>query len=210
MRRTAAIWTGLSLALGCAAGPAPTDHFYRLEAAEPARELAKPRLPGSVRVNRLRSETMTDGTSLLVRDDENPAEVVRLAYHHWTDAPTLMLRDQMVRYLQRAGVAGRVLTPSVRGAVDYTLSGRILQLERRVGSGGERVDIEVEFSLLRESDRVLVLHRSYAEVEKVTGSGVAAAVEAWNRALTRLFGRFVADIENEARIDLAARDPWPR
>ena len=58
-----AVYGGLQL--GCAAAPAPRDHFYRIEAPPPARAADAPLLAGTLSVQRLRADALTDESSLL-------------------------------------------------------------------------------------------------------------------------------------------------
>jgi cholesterol transport system auxiliary component len=179
---------GLALA-GCVGGPAPRDHFYRLEAGEPAR-LAAPLFAGTLEVDRPRTDAVLRDRAILFRENEASNEVRRHSYHQWIDSPTLLLQTDLVRYLRRAGAAELVTTPEMRLEPDFGLTGRILRLEHVVG--GPAV-VEVEFTVADDTTRSLLLHRTYREERNPAGSDVAAAVEAIESSWRAILERFLSD-----------------
>lgn len=195
MTARAAALVGLGLALAhCTAGPGPPDRFYRIVASEPAAPLASPLLPGVLEVERLRSDALTGERLLLASPAGRPSELHRHAYAHWTDPPTTMLRDEIAASLRRAGVAGRVVTPELRVAPDWVLSGRIRRFERVVGDGAPRVRLELELAVTSEPGRALVLLESYREDRPAAGEDVASAVTALSASLDAILGRFLDDL----------------
>lgn len=179
--------------VGCASGPAPRDHFYRLETAAPQAP-ASPKLTGRLEVERLRVETISQGRRMLYRDTSQSGEIEQYAYHHWVDPPSVMLREELVRYLREAGVAEGVVTPAVHVESDYLVSGRVVRFETVFGDSDPRVVVELELALTRQEGRELLLLESYRE-ERVAPSGsVADAVTAYDQAVGAIFERFLADI----------------
>ena len=179
--------------LGCVSGPAPRDHYYRLEAAAP-KALASPKLAGTLEVGRLRVEAISQGRRMLYRDSSQSGEIGQHAYHHWVDPPNVMLQDQLVRTLRSANVAADVVTPAVRVGSDYLVSGRIVRLERILGGSEPRVAVEIELVLTRQQGSELLLLETYREERVAPGSGVADAVTAYDQAISAIFERFLADL----------------
>jgi cholesterol transport system auxiliary component len=179
--------------LGCVSGPAPRDHYYRLETAAPA-ALASPKLAGTLEVERLRVETISQGRAMLYRDTSQSGEIEQYAYEHWVDPPSVMLRDDLVRYLREAGVAEEVVTPALRVDSQYLVSGRVVRFECILGGGEPRVVVEIELALTRQEGRELLLLATYREERVAPGSGVADSVTAYEQAIGAIFERFVADI----------------
>jgi ABC-type uncharacterized transport system auxiliary subunit len=180
--------------LGCASGPAPRDHYYRIEAATPA-ALPSPPVAGTLEVDRLRVEAISQGRQMLYRDASRPEEITPHAYHHWADSPSVMLQDQLVRYLRSAGVAEKIVTPAIHVDSDYLVSGRLVRLERIFGAGEQRVAVEIELVLTRQKGRKLLLLETYREERVVPGAGVAESVTAYEQAIGAIFERFVADLK---------------
>jgi len=180
--------------LGCVSGPAPRDHYYRIEAATPP-VLASPPIAGTLEVDRLRVEAISQGRQILYRDASRPEEIKQHAYHHWADPPSVMLRDQLVRYLRSAGVAEKVVTPAVHVESDYLVFGRLVRMERILGAGEQRVAVEIEFGLTRQKGHELLLLETYREERVAPGAGVAESVTALEQAIGAIFERFVADLQ---------------
>ncbi len=194
------IWLGpviAAIVTSCASGPGPEDHFYRLRAGAPETRLEQPVFPGTVEVDLFRSDALAGERLLLARAEPGSLEIRRLPYHYWVDAPTRMVQTEVATYLRAAGAADRVITPATRVEPDYVLRGRIVRLERVLGGPTPRARIELEISVVRERGRELVLLVSYDEEESAQDGSIEASVVAFNRALTRILERFVADALSE-------------
>jgi len=177
----------------CASGPAPQDHFYRLEIAKPT-PLQETRIDGTLEVNRLRVEALAEGRRILYRTQERPAEVAQYAYQRWSDPPSIMLQDRLVDYLREAQVARTVVTSAARVDVDYQIDGRIKRFEQLIGTDSSQVVIEIELILTRAEGRELLLLGSYREERAARSKGVADAVQAFEAAVEAIFERFVAEL----------------
>jgi ABC-type uncharacterized transport system auxiliary subunit len=184
--RAAALVACLATLLsGCAGGPAPTHHYYRLEPGEPAASLGRPALDGVLVVDRLRAEAIASGRELLERNASSP-ELRRRSYHHWVEPPPTMLQVGIVGYLRAAGVASQVVTPDLHLRPDYELAGRILAFERVVGSSAPRVRIALELSLTRVEGRELLLLETYVDELEARGHGIDDAALAFAEALSSI------------------------
>jgi ABC-type uncharacterized transport system auxiliary subunit len=193
-RRAATAFACLGILLaGCAGGPAPTHHYYRLELAEPTATLEQPALEGVLVVDRLRAEAIASGRELLERSADSP-ELRRRSHHHWVEPPPTMLQVRIVGYLRVAGVASHVVTPDLHLSTDYELAGRILAFERVLGSGAPRVRIALELSLTRVEGRELLLLETYVDEREAGGGGVDDAAVAFAEALSSILDRLVAEL----------------
>ena len=190
-------WAAVALLAGCAAGPAPENHFYRLQADTPEASLETPVFPGIVEVDLFRSDALAGERLFLDRPQPDSPEIHRLPYHYWVDAPTRMLQAEVATYLRAVGAADRVITPEIRVEPDFVLRGRIVRLERVLGGPAPGVNVELEISVVRERGRQLVLLVHYDEEEIAEGDSIEAAVLAFNRVITRILERFVADALSE-------------
>jgi ABC-type uncharacterized transport system auxiliary subunit len=179
--------------LGCASGPAPRDHFYRLNIAAPA-GLPSPALPGVLEVDRLRVEAIAQGRRMLYRDASLPNVIGQYSYHFWADPPSIMLQDQLAKTLRAAGVAKSVVTPSIHVGSDFLLKGRLIRLERLTGNGAPRIVVEIEFILLGKKRNELLLQKSYAEERTAAGNAVGVSIAAYDDALGSIFGQLLADL----------------
>ena len=195
MRASSWIASG-ALVLACAGGPAPRDHFYRIGApVPPPAPLAAPVFPGTVEVDRFRADALTGGIRIVQRQSEGASELEPYAYHQWADPPTILLQTRLVDFLRETRAAPLVVTPELRAHSDFSVLGRIAQLEHQTAGGAPRAVVELELSVSRESDRAVLLQRVYREEKPAAGPSVAEAVDAASAAVSAIFTRFLADAE---------------
>ena len=173
----------------------PQDKFYRLQAVAAFQPLSSPVLPGVLEIERFTADGLTAGRPIVYVDAADPHQLREYHYHFWTQAPTIMLRDELVTYLRQAGIATNVVTPEMRLESDYALGGRIRLLEQVIGSKTGTA-MELEISLRNPRDGQLLFLKSYRhEVEQST-VGVAAAVDSLNEALNIIYADILADLKN--------------
>jgi ABC-type uncharacterized transport system auxiliary subunit len=192
--RRAAWLAGGALLLACAGGPAPRDHFYRIQTSAPA-PLAAPVFAGTVEVDRFRADALTGGIRIVQRQGDGASELEPYDYHQWADPPTVLLQTCLVDFLRGTRAAPLVVTPELRAHSDFAVQGRIAQLEHQTGGGAPRAVVELELSISRESDRAVLLQRVYREERPAAGPSVAEAVDAASAAVSAIFTRFLADAE---------------
>jgi ABC-type uncharacterized transport system auxiliary subunit len=181
-----------ALSLACAGGPAPRDHFYRLETTAPAARAAAV-FPGTVEVERFRADALTGGVRILQRRATDRSELDPYAYHQWADPPTILLQTRLVDFLRATQAAPLVVTPELRASADFAVLGRIARLELVTGEATPRALVELELAITRERDRAILLQRVYREEKPAAGPDVAAAVDAAGDAVGAIFERFLAD-----------------
>lgn len=179
---------------GCLAGPVPRDRFYRLEVPSAAARLEAPRLDGRLLVDSIRGDATTLERLMLYRTESDPFQVKREGYDQWVESPPVMVQRAAVAFLRSANAAQTVITPEMRLDADFRLGGHVNRFERLIGEDAPRVTIEVEFSLVRLGDRVLLLQETYREDEEIDGDDVGDSVEAFSRALHRILERLALDL----------------
>lgn len=184
----------LACLVACVGSSSPPDRFFRLEPAPPPTRFDTPPLAGVLEVGRLRGDAILEGREIHYRPSRDAPEIRSHGYHRWADAPTTMLQLQLARYLRAANAARAVVTPELRVAPDYELSGRLLRLERVLGEGPPRVVVELELALTRTRGREILLSGTYREAREAEGLEVRDAVIAFDAAVTELFSRFVASL----------------
>ena len=177
----------------CAQPPLPEDHFYRLAVATSPKPLARPPLAGVLEVGRFIADGLTAGRPIVYSQSGQPHALSEYHYHFWVEAPTVLLRDQLVGQLRAAKVARSVVTPEMRVDPDYVLSGAIKRLERVVGAT-PKVVVELELAVRRTEGDSLAFLQVYRVDEAVATDSVAAAVAAINKALGAIYAKFTADL----------------
>ncbi|GJL65771.1 MAG: ABC transporter [Nitrospirales bacterium] len=178
---------------GCLGGPAPQDHFYRLELPTPESSFSSPLLQGTIQITRPWADALTSERRLLYRIMTGTAQVHRHAYHRWIDSPTLIVQQQITQYLRNAGVATHVVTPELRIKADYRFTCRITRLERILDES-PRVMMELELGLIRLREREAVMLQTYRVEQQANSTDIPAAIEAYNQALTKILNQFLEDL----------------
>jgi len=181
------------LLLGACTQPElPKDNFYRLQASQP-QGAGKQLFSDGIEIERFVADGLTATRPIVYSEGDTPTQVREYHYHMWTEPPVVMLRDQLVDYLRKAGVADRIVTPELRGNARYALIGKIKRLEKVVGSRPSAV-LELELGLLEDRTGKLIFLDSYRVEQTATSDSVGDAVIALNQSLSEILARFVADL----------------
>ena len=190
---------------GClgAAPPVPRDHFYRVAVAaapEPSRRLAN-----TISVAPIQADGLLQERPLLFSSGGG-YEVQQHDYYFWTEAPPRMLQAQLVDFLRGSGAARSVITPDLRLAAEFEITGRIRRLERVLEGNATRVVAQLELAMTEVERNRLVVVQSYAVERAARDDSVEATVQAMNAALSDIFARFLADADRHQLAQRAAGD----
>jgi cholesterol transport system auxiliary component len=175
---------------GCASGPSPPIHHYRLE-ADPPTALAAPIFEGTLQVDRTRTDAFTGQRSLVHRRVDAAGEATHLhryAQHRWVDPPSRMIEHEIVRYLRAAGAADMVVTSELRVRPSFVLHTRLLHLEQTRDPAG--IVLALDMVLTRNDDEV-VLQESYRIETTLEDESVPEAVAAYNAAFTQILAQLL-------------------
>lgn len=187
---------GLAVALAwivvaCAQPEMPTDRYYRLRAAPPAKTASL--FKGTIEVDRFLADGLTAGRPIVYAE---PGQLHRLQEYHydfWTEPPTVMVRDEVVGYLRAAKIADAIVTPETRVNADYALTGKVKRLEKIAGPTPKGA-LEIEIGFRRMDGAKLILLETYSSEHRADDNSVEAAVRALNVALNEILERLVADL----------------
>lgn len=187
-------FAGLVVAACGSAAPVPEDQFYRLKAIRAeAAATGKMLFPGTIEIDRFVADGVTAGRPIVYSEAGKPYQVKEYHYHFWTQPPTVMLRDELISYLRAANVAKAVVTPEMRVSAEFVLTGKIIRLEKVIGSPPAAV-LEIELGVRKATGGELIFLKTYRIESASDGPGVDDAVHALNTALTQVYGQFVADL----------------
>ncbi len=175
--------------------PVPENNFYRLIATEQASAVGSSSIDGTLVVERLRAFGILRERALLYSVESSPEAVRQHHYHHWTDSPTSLIREQIVKYLRQAGIASHVATEARSGAANYRLRIEIKQLERiLLSDGGVAVEVVLAAELNAEDKARPLFTKEYSEKRVSSQSSVLASVRKKNEALTVIYSSIARDI----------------
>ncbi len=142
------------------------------------------------------------GRPVLFTTDGDTGTLRQHNYHYWVDSPSRLLQGQLATYLKNSALADLVVTPEMRVRADYELIGKIIRLERVLGTGPPRVAVALDLSVVRLRDHKLVSTNTFSSEINCVDDSVGAAIAAMNRAVGKIFDDFVAGVGRP--------NPWPR
>lgn len=184
----------LSLLLSaCVSPPPPKEVYYRFEALPAPARASKP-ITGKLRVASLRAQGVLSERALLFSHSATPGKLEQYRYHHWAKPPAQLLTEDLLLYLQQAGVARQVLDSDTRSEPGVEIGGELLRLERIVGDGKDHVNVEILLRAQHYRSRDLLLRRRYAESFDIPQDSMVATTQAMSLARQRIFERFLADL----------------
>jgi ABC-type uncharacterized transport system auxiliary subunit len=187
------IGAGLSLTLwSCASGPAPIDHYYRIDAGVPDARAAR-KLEGNLQVDRLRADAITGKRQLLYKQTAEALEIRQHPYHRWSDPPAILLQTELASFLSAAAAADTVISATARVKPDYVVSGRIRHFER-VLEPEVRAVVEIQLAVTSAAGEEILVNHSYREERAAANSTIEASVIAFGEAVHVIFERFLADL----------------
>ncbi len=177
--------------------PVPENSFYRLIATEQPARQGSPSFDGTLVVERVRAFGILRERALLYSLASSPEAVRQHHYHHWTDSPVSLVREQLVRYLRQAGIASHVATEVRSGDANYRLRIEIKQLERVLQNDGSvAVKVALAAELNAEDKPRPLFTREYSETRVSSQSSVLASVRMKNEVLTEIYSSITQDIVN--------------
>jgi len=185
------ICAGLSL-WSCASGPAPIDHYYRIDAGVPAAPAPK-KLAGNLQVDRLRTDALTGERQLLYKQTTGASEIRQHPYQLWSDPPAIMLQAELVAFLSAAAAADSVTAATARLKPDYVVSGQIRDFER-VLEPEVRAVVEIQFLVTSAGGSEILVNRTYREEPTAANASVEASANAFSQAVHTIFEQLLADL----------------
>jgi uncharacterized lipoprotein YmbA len=197
--RVAAAFTTLILALlftSCAGTPSQPTRFYRLDGQpEKAQTISLKPQPGEqlIGVGPINLASYLDRPQIVERQTSH-----RLRLHefdHWAGSLQENIVQVVTERMRQRLTEMRVIAYPWHGSVrpDYEVLLTINRFDRE----GERIWLQLRWSLIRGSDnRLLVMQRVVIE-EPLQGSDVEAGVRAANQAMDQLAERIASSIMKE-------------
>lgn len=179
--------------VACAAPPVPKEQYFRLVTAPATEKIAHP-FVGILEAAPLGADGVT-GERPLLYTANGGTKLEQRNYAYWTELPTAMIRDQLVTYLRSAGAADQVVPSELRIGAAYRIQGKIKRLEQSAGEKHDTGILELELSVIDESDDHLVLSKVYRAESPAADHSIDATVAALNAGLQDVLKRFAADID---------------
>lgn len=182
---------------GCFGGNAqvPQDHFYRLPEVKKTKPLGAPVTKGVVGVKALRSDGLHRERTMLYIEHDQPLEIHRYHYHHWTNTPARLIQENMLDYLGKIGFASDVIRYRPGMKVDAVLKGRLLRFERLLNASGIQVIVSIELSYDPKAKQLQKgFHKEYTVTLDAQGTSIHDTAKTFGAALQQIYQSFIKDI----------------
>lgn len=183
----------IGLLAGCmGGGPAPQDHYYRLALDK---TLSKDLVSLPYKILGV-SPSLANGLyrerPILYVEDQAPLEVQQYHYHHWHDAPTRLIQEHLINWLQHQTIDTQIIRLNRGEQSDVMLQTRMVRFERVLSGGALEVLVELEIVLQKHYQP---LHRKiYRQAVSIQGDTMHDTAQAFGDALTNIYEIFLNDI----------------
>ena len=79
----------------------PRDHYYRLPAITSIIPQSTPSLAGTLEISAVQTSGMLHERAILFVREQQPLEVSPYHYYYWVNAPTSLIQQHLLDYLQQ-------------------------------------------------------------------------------------------------------------
>ncbi len=191
--RTVIYSLAIALLAGCVTSDSvPQNNFYRMTELQPAMMKPGSQLPGVLLVERVKAFGILRERPLLYSFEKSPEAVKQHHYHHWADAPTSLIREQLSAYLRQANIAAEIVTETRNEQPDYRLRTDLKQFERRLLDNGEvEILVALRISVVTKSN---TQSKNYVIKRRHQSNSVLASVREINGALAEIYAAMVENI----------------
>jgi ABC-type uncharacterized transport system auxiliary subunit len=193
----AALWLVAWALTGCFGGSSPARRHFRLEVPHAAAARDTALLPGTLLVERPRTDALLAERAFVWRPSPESVELRQYAYTSWIDAPASLVQEALVSRFAEVRVADRVVPASLGVPAQWLLLSRIERFER-IGGGAPVVEVQLELSWMRTADRGLIHAGRYRVTRRADSEGVEDAAVAFGLALGEVLDLAVADLQGHS------------
>jgi len=170
----------------------PEDRYYRLPDVSPDQRVGKPRIAGTLQVEKFQMSGIPNTRAILYVDPSHPNELKQYHYRHWVDSPPKLINTSLVSYLRETDVASRVETADDKPSAESHLKGKIIRFERVIESDGPKIVVKMEISF--ESTLISGTTKTYQAIIPTSSKSMDETVLAFGEALKSIYQSLVEDI----------------
>jgi cholesterol transport system auxiliary component len=188
--------TGLA---GCIPTPAnlPAQQYYVLNDLAKSGAAQRATQPGrALLINPTATSPFYDTQSLVFSRAAGQRSYYQFA--GWTERPGRRFSELLMRRLEARGAFGPVASTTAGVKGDLLLNTRLEELYQDTSASPGRVQVEVTAELIDYAERTMIARRRFSQSVATGGDNAAAAVNAFNQAVTALLDEVVAWAEAAA------------
>ena len=174
----------------------PEDHYYLLpEKKANINRLDSP-VVDSVAVAQVIAEGLYRERSILFIKAKSPLELRQYHYRHWAKAPSYLLQDDIVELFRQANYAKDVVRYDPKSPAAIIVKGHLLRFEQIIETTESSVNVVMEFEVIKNEPEQNEKWRKVYEIrEKTEGESIHNIVEAFGRALSKIYSIFLSDLK---------------
>ena len=171
----------------------PEDRFYRLSLLS-AKQRNEPVLDGALVVGPVTAYDVYRDRAIAYSPPEEPGSLQHHHYHFWVAPPPELVREQLVDYLRKSGIAKVVTIESPgRGQRAARLATRLTRFERVLQPDGA-VSFSVGFQVALDHEGKVRLRERYDGTTTAADGSFPSSVRAADEGLARIYSEMVGDI----------------
>lgn len=179
------------------AAPVPEDKFFRLDMTHITQQ--RNIFDGNVAVQRFKADGLHNGRAMLYTDSKQPLQLKQYHYHHWLDAPSLLIQEHLISYLRKTNAAPLVIEEQPGIQSDYLISGRIIAFEQVNDAKGVRADVKLELQVTKRGARMPILVKEYSQSIQTADTSLHTIASSLSTGLTNIYAKFLDDISERLK-----------
>lgn len=172
--------------------PVPTDRFYRLSIEENGTNHDM-LTEDIIFISSILAEGLYNERALLYTGEGGKNELQQFHYHFWVTSPPKLIQENLIKYLRLTNASPMLVNEAGSGE-KIKISGRLHAFEKIDSGESARANISIEFTVADRGIDTPLLIREYHTTEGVEEKTVPALVDAYNRAINRIFAEFRTDL----------------
>jgi ABC-type uncharacterized transport system auxiliary subunit len=165
-------------------------HYYTLAPAAAPTNSAKPDGPTILVGAIITPESLQDAR---IRYRAGANETGAYEYHRWTERPSAMVRDSLVRALRASGRYQRVIESSSSAIGDYVVRGKLYEFAE-VDNPAIQTKISLQLELIDKKTNRSVWDRPFEREEPASGKNINDVVQSMDRNLQQVVSQAAAEI----------------
>jgi ABC-type uncharacterized transport system auxiliary subunit len=179
----------LVLSTGCAVSK--PVHYYSLTSSKAHASQGRPDGPTILVGSLATSESLQD---VRIRYRAGANEEGAYELHHWTERPSVMVREALMQALRASGRYQRVMESSSLATGDYLIRGRIHDFDE-VDSDAVQTRISLQLDIIDKKTNRTIWDHLFERDEPSSGQSIRDVVASMDRNLAQLTRQAAAEIE---------------
>jgi cholesterol transport system auxiliary component len=167
--------------------------YYAIELPQPPATAQSGARPVSILVGRITAPAVYRDTRIVYQ--MGATRMGTYEEHRWIDTPSAMLHTLLLRQLRSSGRFESVQPLSSNASGDYLVRGQLFEFTEVDSGGSVTARVSFELDLFEYASGKTVFSKSYSGSEPVSGSDVAAVVQAFDRSVRRNLADFASGLD---------------